>query len=78
MAGGGGTIWGMAKDHDINTSNNGSSSSNGTVTDLLASDAFIAAQQARFAETRAELAAEGVDSTKEIAELRAAAATWPE
>jgi hypothetical protein len=68
----------MPKDRDINTSSNGSSSSNGTVTDLIASDTFIAAQQARFAEVHAELVAQGVDSTKELAELRAAAATWPE
>jgi hypothetical protein len=53
-------------------------SPNGSVPDLVATDVFIAAQRKRFAETRAELAAEGVDSSKELAELRAAAATWPE
>jgi hypothetical protein len=76
----------MPKEDDIQVSNGsgpsagrvGASASNGTVPDLLASDAFIAAQRARFAETSAELAAEGVDSSKELAELRAAAATWPE
>jgi hypothetical protein len=67
----------MPKDLDSSASSNGAST-NGTGPDLIASEAFIAAQRARFAQTRAELAAEGVDSTKELAELRAAAATWPE
>jgi hypothetical protein len=67
----------MTKDADLNGSANGASA-NGSIPDLVATDAFIAAQEARFAEVHAELVAEGVDSTKELAELRAAAATWPE
>jgi hypothetical protein len=67
----------MPKDPNTSSSSNGASS-NGAAPDLVASEAFIAAQQARFAEVHAELVAEGVDSTKELAALRAAAATWPE
>ncbi len=65
-------MYGMPKDPQSN------GSSNGTIDDAAAEEAFVADQRARIAEVRKELAAEGVDSTKERAMLRARVAAWQE
>jgi hypothetical protein len=53
---------------------NHGASSNGSLDDA----ALLEAARMRYAEIRRELASEGVDSSKEYAELLAAADSWPE
>jgi phage gpG-like protein len=74
---GGGTIWGMAKDHQINASSNGATS-NGARPYLGLSDAARAEQQKSLQEYADELRAEGADGSSYLPELEAQAATWPE
>jgi len=79
----GATILGVPKEDDIEVSSNGASS-NGALPNGLTPDGFIddddrvfvQAQQARFAELHEQFVAEGGDSSKELAALRARAATW--
>ena len=63
----------MAKDENITSSSNGATP-NGRVDP--AERAAVDAQQARFRELHEQFVAEGGDSSKELAALRARAATW--
>lgn len=76
----GATIWGMPKEDDIEVSSSSNGASpNGLTPDGFIDDedrVFVQAQQARFAELHEQFVAEGGDSSKELAALRARAATW--
>jgi hypothetical protein len=76
----GATLVGMPKEDDIEVSSSSNGASpNGLTPDGFIDDedrVFVRAQQARFAELHEQFVAEGGDSSKELAALRARAATW--
>jgi hypothetical protein len=73
----GATIWGMAKEDDIVSSNGASSNGASPYPPVTPEDwAEINAQRASLRKMHEELVAEGIDGTDLLPELRARAATW--